>query len=114
LFSALAQSYREAVEDSASQEGKGFCTKSLMRNNLPTRSATGDHFERLRNSLGTERLFSGHHGYPRALDLIHSRLGPEGHMGHLITKRAGETFSPSPHSHSQTSAGKPTLAFGIS
>jgi hypothetical protein len=26
----------------------------------------------------------GHHGNPRALDL-HSRLGPEGHMGHLIT-----------------------------
>ena len=29
-------------------------------------------------------------------------------------ERAGETFSPSPLSDSQTSAGKPTLAFGIS
>jgi hypothetical protein len=29
-------------------------------------------------------------------------------------ERAGETFSPSPHSDSQTSAGKPTIAFGIS
>ena len=28
--------------------------------------------------------------------------------------RDGETFSPSPHSDSQTSAGKPTIAFGIS
>ena len=27
-------------------------------------------------------------------------------------ERAGETFSPSPLSNSQTSAGKPTLAFG--
>src|SRR6201993_4011161 len=27
-------------------------------------------------------------------------------------ERAGETFSPSPHSDSQTSAGKPTLALG--
>src|SRR5438270_7288443 len=29
-------------------------------------------------------------------------------------ERAGGTFSPSPHSDSQTSVGKPTLAFGIS
>jgi len=29
-------------------------------------------------------------------------------------ERAGETFSPSPLSDSQTSAGKPTIAFGIS
>src|ERR1700751_1962334 len=29
-------------------------------------------------------------------------------------ERAGETFSPSPHSDSQTLAGKPTIAFGIS
>src|ERR1700732_5160855 len=29
-------------------------------------------------------------------------------------ERAGETFSPSPHSDSRTSAGKPTIAFGIS
>jgi hypothetical protein len=36
---------------------------------------------------------------------------PEGPPDH---ERAGETFSPSPLSDSQTSAGKPTLAFGIS
>ena len=29
-------------------------------------------------------------------------------------ERAGETFSPSPHFDSQTSAGKPTITFGIS
>src|SRR6516165_6477581 len=34
---------------------------------------------------------------------------PEGPPDH---ERAGETFSPSPHSDSQTSAGKPTLALG--
>src|SRR5215813_14073065 len=34
---------------------------------------------------------------------------PEGLPDH---ERAGETFSPSPHSDSQTSAGKPTLALG--
>ena len=34
---------------------------------------------------------------------------PEGPPDH---ERAGETFSPSPLSDSQTSAGKPTLAFG--
>src|SRR4029077_9569381 len=28
-------------------------------------------------------------------------------------ERAGETFSPSPHFDSQTSAGKPTIAFGF-
>ena len=42
----------------------------------------------------------------------HSRLGPEGHMGHLITNALARPFSPSPLSDSQTSAGKPTLAFG--
>src|SRR6516165_11183886 len=36
---------------------------------------------------------------------------PDGPPDH---ERAGETFSPSPHSDSQTLAGKPTLAFGIS
>ena len=36
---------------------------------------------------------------------------PEGPPDH---ERAGETFSPSPHSDSQTSAGKPIIAFGIS
>jgi hypothetical protein len=36
----------------------------------------------------------------------HSRLGPEGHMGHLITNALARPFSPSPHSDSQTSAGK--------
>jgi hypothetical protein len=36
---------------------------------------------------------------------------PDGPPDH---ERAGETFSPSPLSDSQTSAGKPTLAFGIS
>jgi len=36
---------------------------------------------------------------------------PEGPPDH---ERAGETFSPSPLSDSQTSAGKPTIAFGIS
>src|SRR4051794_155775 len=36
---------------------------------------------------------------------------PEGPPDH---ERAGETFSPSPHSDTQTSAGKLTLAFGIS
>jgi hypothetical protein len=44
----------------------------------------------------------------------HSRLGPEGHMGHLITNALARPFSPSPHFDSQTSAGKPTPAFGIS
>ena len=34
---------------------------------------------------------------------------PDGPPDH---ERAGETFSPSPLSDSQTSAGKPTLAFG--
>ena len=29
-------------------------------------------------------------------------------------ERAGETFSPSPHSDSQTSAGKPTIGIGLS
>jgi hypothetical protein len=55
----------------------------------------------------------GHHGYS-ARARSHSRLGPEGHMGHLITNALARLFSPSPHSDSQTSAGKPTLAFGIS
>jgi hypothetical protein len=36
---------------------------------------------------------------------------PDGPPDH---ERAGETFSPSPLSDSQTSAGKPTVAFGIS
>jgi hypothetical protein len=36
---------------------------------------------------------------------------PEGPPDH---ERAGETISPSPHSDSQTSAGKPTITFGIS
>ena len=36
---------------------------------------------------------------------------PEGPPDH---ERAGETFSPSPHSDSQTSAGQPIIAFGIS
>jgi hypothetical protein len=32
----------------------------------------------------------GHHGYPRARS--HSRLGPEGHMGHLITNALARPF----------------------
>jgi hypothetical protein len=36
---------------------------------------------------------------------------PDGPPDH---ERAGETFSPSPLFDSQTSAGKPTIAFGIS
>jgi hypothetical protein len=38
----------------------------------------------------------------------HSRLGPEGQKGHLITNALARPFSPSPLSDSQTSAGKPT------
>jgi hypothetical protein len=52
----------------------------------------------------------GHHGYSRALDLIRVSA-PKGPPDH---ERAGETFSPSPHSDSQTSAGKPNPGFGIS
>src|ERR1700746_1319804 len=44
----------------------------------------------------------GHHGYPSR---PRRPYGPPDH------ERAGETFSPSPHSDSQT-AGKPTLALG--
>jgi len=39
---------------------------------------------------------------------------PQRPYGSPDHERAGETFSPSPLSDSQTSAGKPTLAFGIS
>ena len=44
----------------------------------------------------------GHHGYPRASDLI---LGKalRGRLGHQITGATGETVSPSPQSNSQTS-----------
>ena len=43
----------------------------------------------------------------------HSRLGPEGQKGHLITNALARPFSISSF-RLQTSAGKPTLAFGIS
>ena len=43
----------------------------------------------------------------------HSRLGPEGQMGHLITNALARPFSIS-FSDSQTLAGKPTITFGIS
>jgi len=52
----------------------------------------------------------GHHGYPRARS--HSRLGPERQKGHLITNALARPFLHLPHSGSQTSAGKPTLALG--
>ena len=41
----------------------------------------------------------------------HSRLGPEGQMGHLITNALARPFSIS-FSDSQTLAGKPTITFG--
>ena len=47
----------------------------------------------------------------RSISLATRPRRPEGPPDH---ERAGETFSPSPLSDSQTSAGKPTLAFGIS
>ena len=57
----------------------------------------------------------GHHGYPRAHSISFATRPrrPEGPPDH---ERAGETFSPSRLSNSQTSAGKRkrTLAFGIS
>ena len=43
----------------------------------------------------------------------HSRLGPEGQMGHLITNALARPFSIS-FSDSQTLARKPTITFGIS
>ena len=55
----------------------------------------------------------GHHGYPRASDPILGKalkrpVVPPDHG------RDGETVSPSLHSSSQTSAGKPTIAIGVS
>ena len=41
----------------------------------------------------------------------HSRLGPEGQMGHLIANALARPFSIS-FSNSQTLAGKPTITFG--
>src|SRR6476661_10865613 len=46
----------------------------------------------------------GHHGYPRAPDLILGK-GPERPLGSPDHGYDGETVSPSPQSNSQTSAG---------
>jgi hypothetical protein len=40
--------------------------------------------------------------------------GPERPVGSPVRERDGETVSPSPHSSSQTSAGKPNNALGVS
>jgi hypothetical protein len=51
-----------------------------------------------------ERIAPGHHGYPRASDLI---LGQalEGRLGHQITDATARPFSHLLKSNSQTSAG---------
>jgi len=55
----------------------------------------------------------GHHGYPRALDLIRVSA-PKAIWATWSRTRWRDLFSISPHSDSQTSAGKPNFDFGIS
>jgi len=53
----------------------------------------------------------GHHGYPRAFDLIRDSA-PKARWA-TWSRTRWRDLSPSPLSDSQTSAGKPTVAFGL-